>query len=77
MMSHKQIVKKDKHVYVTSTRKQTHVQLREVNGLRFEKDSAQNRSSNKPTYNNSARNITVDNWPFSNQFQHLADQTPF
>ena len=21
--------------------------------------------------------ITVDKWPFSNQFQHLADQTPF
>ena len=44
------------YVYVTSARKQTHVQLREVNGLRFEKDSVCDRSSNKPTYNSSVRN---------------------
>ena len=44
------------YIYVTSARKQVHVQLREVNSLRFEKDSAHDRSSNKPTYNSSARN---------------------
>ena len=26
---------------------------------------------------NSALEITVGHWPFSNQFQHLADQNPF